>query len=82
MNNTVRLLSYVLNNRIARWTSLFVGNIFLVINHYDLLFGADFSLGKALQIVLCYLVPYCVSISSQLLVKPEAAARKRLFLKA
>ena len=50
---------------LALKVALVVGTILNLINHFDLLLGAPVSSGTLLQIVLTYIVPYCVSTHGQ-----------------
>jgi hypothetical protein len=51
--------------RLALKVTLVVGTILNLINHFDLLLGAPASSGTFVQIVLTYIVPYCVSTHGQ-----------------
>jgi hypothetical protein len=57
--------------RTAARVALIVGTVLALINHYDLLLDAPFTLKTGFQIGLSYLVPYCVSTHGQV------SARKR-----
>ncbi len=41
--------------------ALFVGTILALINHFDAIFNGTFNRTNTLQILLTYLVPYCVA---------------------
>ena len=44
--------------------SLIVGSILALINHGDTIFEGTLTLGNVCQIILTFLVPYCVSTYS------------------
>lgn len=52
--------------RRAQKVALVVGTVLNLINHYDLMFGADLTGGVAIQVALTYLVPYVVSTHGQI----------------
>lgn len=41
--------------------ALFVGTILALINHYDAILNGTFNRTNTIQIILTYLVPYCVA---------------------
>ena len=41
--------------------SLVVGPVLVLVNHFEILFGAALSLKLAIKLLLCFLVPFCVS---------------------
>ncbi len=41
--------------------SLVVGPVLVLVNHFEILFGAALSLKLAIKLFLCFLVPFCVS---------------------
>jgi hypothetical protein len=45
--------------------SLVIGTLLNLINHFDLLTGAQLTSTVALQMGLTYIVPYCVSTHGQ-----------------
>ena len=51
--------------RLALKVALVVGTILNLINHFDVLSGAPITRVVATQIVLTYIVPYCVSTHGQ-----------------
>lgn len=56
--------------------SLVVGTVLNLINNHDVLFGAGWGTGKALQIGLTYLVPYLVSMHGQVTAVLHAAKQE------
>ncbi len=50
---------------LALRVALVVGTVLNLINHFDLLSGAPLTPSVATQVVLTYLVPYCVSTHGQ-----------------
>jgi hypothetical protein len=59
--------------RTAARVALLVGTVLALINHFDLLMDAPFTVKSGVQIGLTYLVPYCVSTHGQV----TAKTRKR-----
>jgi hypothetical protein len=41
--------------------ALVVGPVLVLVNHFEILFGAALSLKLAVKLFLCFLVPFCVS---------------------
>jgi hypothetical protein len=51
--------------RLALKVALVVGTLLNLINHFDVLTGAPITRVVATQIMLTYIVPYCVSTHGQ-----------------
>ena len=51
--------------RLALRVALVVGAVLNLINHFDVLLGAELTTTTLVQIALTYAVPYCVSTHSQ-----------------
>lgn len=50
--------------RRASAVAVVVGTVLVAINHGDAILRGDFSLGRAVRVVLTVLIPYCVSTYS------------------
>jgi hypothetical protein len=59
--------------RLALKVALVVGTILNVINHFDLLTGAELTRTAVLQIALTYVVPYWVSTHGQVFGRPRGS---------
>lgn len=46
--------------------SLVVGTVLVLVNHFGMLSGSYFNSTRIIQIVLCYVVPFGVSLYSQI----------------
>ncbi len=51
--------------------AIVVGSALVVINHFDVFFGAYITPSRVLQIFLCYVVPFSVSLYSQVTMVPR-----------
>ncbi len=63
------------NNKVltkALQVSLFVGIILVLINHAGILRGERITTNRFIQIVLCFIVPFVVSLYSQLHAKRQS----------
>lgn len=47
-------------------TSTVVGAVLVVVNHFNILQGAEVTLERLIQVLLCFLVPLAVSLYSQI----------------
>lgn len=67
INSSSTFMSIALSKKVMRSAlkvSLIVGTLLALINHGSALFNMEISIDKFFQILLTYLVPYCVSTYS------------------
>lgn len=50
----------------ALQVSLIVGTVLVLINHSSILFGVPVTTTRLVQIILCFIVPFMVSLYSQI----------------
>lgn len=51
--------------------SIVVGTALVLINHFGMLSGGQFTATRITQVILCYVVPFGVSLYSQITAVPQ-----------